>query len=271
MCLAWLNVIIHEKLYDRGFVRRWTVGFEDLQERVRQYPPERVAQITGVPAEDIRKAARMYAAARSAVIPWTPITDKQVSSTSAIRCHAILRAICGHLDVPGGDVFHGPIPQLMPEEDIELHDLLPEEQRQKQLGAEEHPIYTHRVAAMLEDATERVWGQRYLNLVQGNYMANPSVTFRAMETGDPYPVRAFFAVGNNALMAYPNQQRIRRAMLAQDLLVAHDLFMTPTAALCDWVLPSDSFGALWSALLGVYSASRNVQSSAYRCDRRLGL
>ncbi len=241
MTLGWLNVIIAERLYDEDFVRDWTVGFEDLAERVREYPPERVAEICGVTPEEVRRSARMYATARAAVIPWTPITDKQISSTSAIRCHAILRAICGHLDIYGGERMCEPLPDVLPEENIEAMDVLSDEQWAKQLGADRWPIYTQRVARMLEEPTERVWGRRHVNMVNGNYMANPSAVFEAMETGRPYPVRALITLGNNVVMAYPNQQRIERALRSQDLLVTHELFMTPTAELSDFVLPSDSF------------------------------
>src|SRR6185436_1446172 len=80
-----------------------------------------------------------------------------------------------------------------------------------------------------------------LPILMGCYMANPSAVFRAMATADPYPVKAFFVLGNNALMSYPNQQLVHRAMLNQDLIVAHELFMTPTAQLADYVLPGDVF------------------------------
>ena len=74
---------------------------------VFEYPLDRVADITGVDAELIAKAARMYATEGPACIPWTPITDQQVSSTSAIRSQCMLRAISGNLDIKGGDQFVG--------------------------------------------------------------------------------------------------------------------------------------------------------------------
>ncbi|MEV6657274.1 molybdopterin-containing oxidoreductase family protein [Nocardia fluminea] len=241
MCLGWLNVIIEEKLYDKEFVRDWTVGFDDIAERAAEYPPERVADITGVDAQLIRRAARMYAGARSAVIPWSPVADQQVSSTSIIRLQAILRAICGHLDVPGGELLYGFNPEMRSESVIEMHEALSPEQRAKQLGYNQFPVYTHRVGEMLGPHTERVYGNRYANLIMGSYMANPSLLFRAMSTGDPYPVKAFFTLGNNTLMSYPNQQQVRAGLLKQDLIVAHELFMTPTARLADFVLPGDTW------------------------------
>lgn len=241
MCFGWLNVIIAEKLYDSDFVRNWTVGFEDLKARVAEYPLERVEEITGVPADLIRTSARMYATARSAVIPWSPIIDQQVSSTSIIRLQSILRAICGHLDVPGGELLYGPNDEMRSECAIEIHEALSPQQRAKQLGYDQYPAYTYRAGEILAPHQKRVYGQEWSNIVTGAFMANPSVMFRAMATGDPYPVKAFFTLGNNALMSYPNQQQVRAALMNQDLIVAHELFMTPTAALADFVLPGDTW------------------------------
>lgn len=114
MCLGWLKVIIDEGLYDQAFVGKWCLGFEELRARVDEYPLERVEAITGVDRESIAAAARMYAGADGAVIPWTPITDQQISSTSAIRLHSILRAITGNLDVAGGETLGGLILHTSP-------------------------------------------------------------------------------------------------------------------------------------------------------------
>ena len=241
MCLGWLKVIFDEGLYDKKFVAKWCTGFDELTARVDEYPLERVAAITGVDQALIAEAARLYATSDGAIIPWTPITDMQISSTSAIRLHSILRAVTGNLDVVGGETLSGFNPDMIPESELALHDHLSDEQKAKQLGYEKHPAYTYRVAEMLKTPTERVWGYPYADIVMGCHMANPSEVFRAMAYGDPYPIKAFFALGNNALMSYPNQHQIHKAMLNQDLIVAHELFMTPTAMMADYVLPGDAF------------------------------
>jgi len=142
MCLGWLNVIINEKLYDADFVDQYTTGFEELCTRVNEYPLALVAEITGVDAELIAQAARLYATAECAVIPWTPITDMQISSTSAIRLQGILRALTGNIDIPGGEVFSGFDPNYIPESRLGNHEMLSQAQRDKQLGADIHPAYT---------------------------------------------------------------------------------------------------------------------------------
>ena len=241
MCLGWLKVIFDEGLYDKDFVARWCIGFEQLKQRVDEYPLERVAQITGVKAEDIAAAARLYANADGAVIPWTPITDQQLSSTSAIRLHSILRAITGNLDVVGGETLGGFSANYIPESELALHDRLPMAQKAKQLGYDDHPAFTYRVAEMLKEPTEKVWGYPYADIVMGCHMANPTNVFRAMAGDGPYPVKAFFCLGNNALLSYANQHQIYRAMMNQELIVAHEIFMTPTAMLADYILPGDVF------------------------------
>jgi anaerobic selenocysteine-containing dehydrogenase len=72
-------------------------------------------------------------------------------------------------------------------------------------------------------------------------MASPPDVFRAMAHGTPYPVKAFFSLGNNTLMGFANMKLIRDALLAQDLFVVHEHQMTPTAQLADYVLPGDSW------------------------------
>ncbi len=251
MTLGWLNVIIEEDLYDKDFVRDWTVGFESFTERVREYPVERVAEITGIAPDMIRQAARMYAENSPAAIPWSPITDQQVSSTSAIRLQCSLRAICGNLDVKGGEMFTGFNPGLRSDTEVERHDVLSDEQKAKQLGADQFPVFTYRGMAALGDATEKVWGHRYANLVSGNYMANPYAVFKAMEEGEPYQVKAFFALANNTLMSFANTRRIYNALMQQDLIVAYEHMMTPTAQLSDYVLPGDAWLERPSMMAGI--------------------
>ncbi|BFM17825.1 molybdopterin-dependent oxidoreductase [Maricurvus nonylphenolicus] len=241
MCLGWLKVIFDEGLYDRAFVEKWTIGFEELRERVNEYPLERVAELTGCEPEAIAEAARLYATGGPSVIPWTPITDMQRNSTSGIRLQSILRAVCGHLDVPGGDVLQGFHPDIVPESDIEMHYKLSIEQQDKQLGSDKHPAFTYRGQRPFLEPGKRVWGREYNNQLTGCFMANPTETFKAMAGEGDYPVKAFFLLGNNPLMSYANMPRILKGMMNQDLIVAHEQFMTPSAQLADYILPGDSW------------------------------
>ena len=263
MIFGWLKVIIDEKLYDEDFVKNWTIGFEELKERVNEYPLERVAELTGCDPEMIAKAARMYATTGPAVIPWTPITDMQRNSTSAIRLQSILRAICGYLDVPGGETLQGFPSGIINDSMIGMHEVLSQEQQAKQLGSDKHSAFTFVGQDQFREPTKKVWGQEYANLVNGCAMTPPSSLFRAMAGEGPYPVKAFFFVGNNPMMSYGNMNLIIKAMMNQDLIVAHEQFMTPSAQLADYVLPGDSWlerpalmdGAGWSNVMRISEKS----------------
>lgn len=241
LLFGWLKVILDEELYDKDFVANWTHGFDEFKARIDEFPLERVSKLTGVSPELIAEAARMYAGAKPAVIPWTPITDQQRNSTSAIRLHAALRAICGYLDVPGGETMQGFNPDIISESELEMHHLLKDEKKVRQLGAGKHPVFTHKAMAYLREPTKKVWGHEWVNFISGNFMAHPGAVFRAMAHEDPYPVKAFFMMANNPLMSYPNMQLVHKALMNQDLIVAYEQFRSPSAQLADYILPSDSF------------------------------
>ncbi|MBT6274696.1 MAG: molybdopterin-dependent oxidoreductase [Chromatiales bacterium] len=251
MTMGWIKVMLDEGLYDKAFVDEWTVGFEQFTQRVNEYPLDRAAAITGVDAELIAKAARLYATSRPGVIPWSPVTDQQASSTSAIRLQCALRALAGNIDVKGGEMMVGFNPGIRSDTEVEMHGALSDAQKAKQLGADEFPVFTYRGMEALAEPTERVWGSRWANLVSGCYMANPMAVFRAMDEARPYPVKAFFTLANNTLMSYANTRRIYDGLMKQDLIVAYEHALTPTAQLADYVLPGDAWLERPSMMAGI--------------------
>jgi len=136
LALGMLNVIIGESLYDQEFVDLWTTGFERLERHVEEYPPERVAEITWVSAEKITAAARLFAGSHPGCLWNGNASEDTYNSTQCARAFAIIQAICGALDVPGGTVHtEGAILGEGGNRDI-LRHLLPPEQERKKLGAD---------------------------------------------------------------------------------------------------------------------------------------
>ena len=155
-------------------------------------------------------------------------------------------------------MFVGFNPGIRSDSEVELHEELPDAQKRKQLGANRFPVFTYRGMEALGGPTERVWGQRWANLVSGCYMANPMAVFKAMAEGDPYPVKAFFALANNTLMSFANTRRIYDALMNQDLVVAYEHMLTPTAQLADYVLPGDSWLERPSMMAGISEQSMDA-------------
>ena len=106
--VAWINglmhVIIGEDLHDKAYVEERTEGFEDLKKTVEKYNPEYVAGITGIPASDLTKAARMYAQARPASIFFAMGITQHTTGTDNVKSLANLSMLCGNVGVPGGGV-----------------------------------------------------------------------------------------------------------------------------------------------------------------------
>lgn len=226
LALGVLNVMIDEKLYDADFVSRWTVGFDRLVEHVRSYPPDRVAEITWVPAERIVAAARLFGGSRPACLWNGNASEDTYNSTQCARAFAIIQALVGALDVPGGTAHvEGRILGEGTDRTI-LRHLLPSEQDRKKLGADAgyFPAYD-------------LWD----DIVWKPVEVRPQHVLRAILQEDPYPVRALGVFGSNPLLTWSNSRRVREALLAVDFLFVADLVMTPTAALADIVLPAASY------------------------------
>lgn len=239
LLLAWINVIIEEDLYDHAFVEASTVGFADLAERVQAYAPESVASICGIDADAIRRTARMYANAKAAIIPWGVVGDMQRNSTSVLHAQCILRAICGFVNV--SEFVGGPAKGALTTTQLADYPALSQEQRAKQIGSGAYPLMSFEGMALFDDASRKA-GIDYTPDIMGcSCIAHPNSLFTAMQTENPYPVKAFFSVANNTVMSYADQQSIINGLMAQDLVVAYDHLMTPTAQLADYVLPGDAW------------------------------
>ena len=107
LALAMLNVVINEGLIDKEFVEKWCYGYDRLQEHIQKYPPQWAEAITGIPAKQILEVARLYAGTKRAAIDLGNGVEHAPASNNAIRAIAILIAITGHLDRPGGNLLSG--------------------------------------------------------------------------------------------------------------------------------------------------------------------
>ena len=106
LALGLLHVIIGEERYDKDFVADWTVGFDKLVDHIKEYSPEKVEKITWVPAETIRRIARMYAENAPAAISPGWALDASSNGIQTMRAIGTLMAICGNLEIPGGNVIN---------------------------------------------------------------------------------------------------------------------------------------------------------------------
>ena len=207
LALGMMHVIIDERLYDFDYVAHSTIGFDALRERVLQYPPEKVAQWTGISAADIRKLAREYAMERPAVIRVNYGIQRSEFGGMAMRAVTMLPCLTGSWKEVGGGL------QLslsgaygLNKQALEMPELM-----QKSLG---RPA-------------------RVVNMVQLGTALN--------SLGGP-PVKALFVYNSNPAAVCPNHNDVIRGLMRPDLFtVVHEQFFTDTTDYADIVLPATTF------------------------------
>jgi len=229
LALGMINVIINEGLFDKAFVDNWTVGFDELKAHIQDYSPERVSDITWVPVERIRQAARLYAQTKPACIQWGNAIDQGVNSFQTARAICMLRVITGNLAIPGGEIQPLPL-QLVGRRSPELErcDKMPLDRWQERVGVD-------------------------LKLMPLMGYVQPQSIIKAIIEEDPYPVRVAYVQGGNPISSYSNTRETYEALRKLNFLAVADMFMTPTAALADIVLPIATYLEFDSIVTPPYS------------------
>jgi anaerobic selenocysteine-containing dehydrogenase len=239
LALGMMHVIIREGLFARKFVEDHTSGFPQLKERVEQYPPERVASITGLSPWKLQEVARFFAANQpSNMVIGVAAEHSAPNSIQAIRAMNILRAISGSIDVEGGGLIAGPCEGFLPDAALELNHMLPPEQRRKQIGGDRFRLLSYPGWELIEEQLRRKWGDRHPAAAYLNCMAHAPSVFRAILTQKPYPVKGVIVSASNPLLSFANTKLVYRALKATELLVTFDITWTPTALISDYVLPA---------------------------------
>lgn len=213
LLLAWMHVLIAEKLYDQDYVQTYANGFDKLAAHVRPFTPEWAAAITEIPAERIRETARAMGAAKPAVAlhPGRHATWYG-DDTQRARAMAILTALLGSWGREGGIT----LPTSVPRGSFDLPDF-PESSRGRADGA----------------GTTFPLASEELGVTNGLVEATLS--------GKPYPLKAWIVYGQNVLQSIPQPERTKKAIQALDLMVVVDVMPNDHVLWADLVLPEATY------------------------------
>jgi anaerobic selenocysteine-containing dehydrogenase len=199
LALGLAHVMFEENLQDREFLDRYAYGLDDYREYIREYTPSKASAITGVPEERIVEAARLYGASRPAQIVISPCsTTHHSNGFQAHRAILLLAAVCGNLDVEGGNRSWG---HHFREKSIDLSDSCMRKTAPPPMGAGEFPLF-----------------------VKHYHQAQAMLLADAIESGK---IRAVFSVGLN-LMMWPNSARLEKGLRTLELFSTCDFFSNPT-------------------------------------------
>ena len=207
LALGMMHVIFNENLHDQDYLERFTIGYEELRNKVQDYPPERVAQWTGMSAADVVKLAREYATTRPSVTRLNYGVQRSQNGGMATRAIAMLPCVIGSWKEVGGGL------QLSTSGAFGLNN-----------AALERP-----------DLMEKALGRpaRTINMVELGKALN--------DVNDP-PIKALFVYNSNPAAVCPNHNDVILGLMRPDLFtVVHEQFFTDTTDYADIVLPATTF------------------------------
>ena len=202
LAMGMINVVIAEGLIDKDYIDNYTVGFDELAERAKDYPPEKVARITGIPADDVRKLARDYATTQPSVIRIGVAVERHRNGGQTVRALTCLPALVGAWRHVGGGILQLPI-WAFP---MNWGNLM-------------RPDFI-------------TPGTRVLNQWQLGQALTGEMKL------DP-PIESICVYNANPLVVAPEQDKVIKGLMREDLFtVVSEHFITDTARYADIVLPA---------------------------------
>jgi len=219
---AMANVVVTEKLYNRKFIEQRTEGFDEYLESLEHCTPEWAEEITGIPAEDIRQAARLYANAGSAAFYWGMGISQSVHGTDNTLSITNLALMCGHVGKPGTGL--NPLRGQNNVQGCSDSGGLPN-------------VYT-----AYQSVSDPVVKQKFELAWNTILSPDPGLTVTEMVDGAlTGQIKAMVVMGENPMMSEPNLSHAQHAIEALDFMVCIDIFINETGEMADVILPSASF------------------------------
>jgi formate dehydrogenase major subunit len=219
---AMIHTIIDEGLVNEAFVRDRTSGYEALKENAKNFSPENMAPICGIPAATIRAVARLFATSKGSMILWGMGISQHIHGTDNARCLIALTLMTGQVGRPGTG----------------LHPLRGQNNVQ---GASDsglipmmYPDYQRVDNPEASTRFEKLWGP--------GLDRKPGLTVvEIMNAAYDGSIRGMYIMGENPAMSDPDLEHARAAMAKLEHLVVQDIFLTETAYLADVVLPATAW------------------------------
>jgi formate dehydrogenase alpha subunit len=220
---AMAHVVVHEELYDEEFIKNRTEGFQEYVQSLSHATPEWAEEVTGIPAEDIRQAARAYANAGAAAVYWGMGISQSTHGTDNTLGIANLALMCGHLGKAGTGL--NPLRGQNNVQGCSDSGGLPNVYTAYQ------PVSNEEVRLKFQQA----WGGV-------NLSPTPGLTVTEMVDGAlDDSIKGMFVMGENPLMSEPNLAHARHALEELDFIVCQDIFLNETGEMADVILPAVSF------------------------------
>ncbi len=237
MLNAMIHTIIEEGLVNEEFVRTRTANYEALKENAKDYSPEKMAPLCGIPAETLREVARAYATSKASMILWGMGISQHVHGTDNARCLIALTLMTGQIGKPGSG----------------LHPLRGQNNVQGASDAGLIPMMFPDYKRVDDPENQA----RFEKLWNTKLDPKPGLTVvEIMDAACDGSIKGMYVMGENPAMSDPNAHHAREGLANLDMLVVQDIFLTETAYLADVILPA----SVWPEKMGtVTNTDRMVQ------------
>lgn len=230
LILNMLHVILGEALWDKEFTKKWIHGFHRFHEAVvkDRYSPEAGEALTGIPSDLVRQVARSYAQTKPACISMGNGLEHHSFGISAMRLLAIMKALTGNLDIPGGDLFT-PKPKIR-----DITAPLPKPSIPP-VGAQKFPLFCQ-------------------SRKEGHALSLPEAILK----GQPYPIKGMIIAGGNPGLEWPNSRQTQEALKKLEFLLVIDVVRSPDTNSAHAVLPACTFLERDEHQVNVYQNLHNI-------------
>ncbi len=237
-----MNVILSKGWEDNQFIEQRTENFESFAEVIRQYPPDRVAEITGVSQTLLEKAAQLLAENHPTAIIWAMGITQHTTGVANVLALANLQMLLGNIGVPGGGVN-----PLRGQNNV---------QGACDMGGLPNvfPGYQAVTNETARTKFETAWG------VPLSPQNGKTVTelVSAAETGE---VKALYILGENPVLTDPDSNHVRHCLEACELIILQEIFPSETAAYADILLPGVSFAEKFGTFTNTERRIQAVQKA----------
>ena len=237
--LAFINglcyIIFEQGWEDEKFIKERTTGYREFKKHImNNYPPQEVANITGIDVKTLYEIARVYANADKALSAWTMGVNQSSIGTDTVSAINNLALITGNIGKPGAAPFSitGQC-NAMGTREFGFTSSMPGYRDFK------NPAHRRELAEIWNVPEEIIPTERGYSYPQ---------IIEAIDRGE---IKALWVTATNPLVSFPNQPKLRNALKKLEILVVQDAFMSETAAVADVIFAA----ATWSEKEGVYTNS----------------
>ena len=220
---AIMAVIVEEGLYDQAYIERYTENWEAEKQHLAGFAPEKMEELTGISAADIRAVARDFATAKAGMIFWGMGVSQHIHGTDNARCLISLALMTGNVGKPGSG----------------LHPLRGQNNVQGASDAGLIPMFLPDYQSVTDDGVRSAFSEIWAS---GDFSNEKGLTVtEILDVVHHGQIKGMYILGENPAMSDPDVTHARQALASLQHLVVQDIFLTETANYADVILPAAAF------------------------------